>query len=214
VGGYTAVDLKITEQGEDLVFENRGREILRTTAKKFFFDPGNVLKEFSIKSDRHAFFRKFTFYSLLMAFPIILYVFLYSLLRFLAGFFLHIRTSSMIASILCLLFGMTLLVLFVHNREKKIEVKELPEALKSARWQKRVAALRTIQQKGMEIGDFQAYQKMLASPHIPERYWLVRALGVSRKSETYIDLLAFLDDPHPNVVCMAFYALGQRGDRS
>lgn len=213
VRGYATVDLKIGEQGEDLVFENRGREILRTTAKNFFSDPGNVLKEFSIKSDRHAFFRKFTFYSLLVTFPITLYVFLYSLLRFLAGFFLHIRASSVIASILCLLFGMTLLVLFVHNREKKIEVKELPEALKSARWQKRVAALRTIQQKGMEVGDFQEYQKMLASPHIPERYWLVKALGVSRKSETYIDLLAFLDDPHPNVVCMAFYALGQRGDR-
>jgi HEAT repeat protein len=54
---------------------------------------------------------------------------------------------------------------------------------------------------------------MLASPHIPERYWLVRALGVSRKLETYQDLLGFLNDPQPNVVSKAFHALGQRGDR-
>jgi len=38
-------------------------------------------------------------------------------------------------------------------------------------------------------------------------------LGVSGQSETFKDLLSFLDDPHPNVVSMAFYALGQRGDR-
>jgi len=38
-------------------------------------------------------------------------------------------------------------------------------------------------------------------------------LGVSREPETFKDLLAFLDDPHPNVVSMAFYALGQRGNR-
>ncbi|MEE9613199.1 MAG: HEAT repeat domain-containing protein, partial [Desulfatiglandales bacterium] len=34
-----------------------------------------------------------------------------------------------------------------------------------------------------------------------------------RKSATYKDLLAFLDDPQPNVVSKTFYALGQRGDR-
>ncbi|MBW1848739.1 MAG: HEAT repeat domain-containing protein [Deltaproteobacteria bacterium] len=55
---------------------------------------------------------------------------------------------------------------------------------------------------------------MLKSAHVPELYWLVKALSVSRKAETYDDLLTFLDNPHPNVVCMAFYALGRRGDKS
>ena len=40
----------------------------------------------------------------------------------------------------------------------------------------------------------------------------MRGLAVSRRPETYRDLLAFLDDPHPNVVSMGFYSLGQRGD--
>jgi len=65
----------------------------------------------------------------------------------------------------------------------------------------------------LDMADFPAYRRMLASPHIPERYWLVKALAVSRHPETYHDLLAFLDDPHANVVSMAFYGLGQRGDR-
>jgi len=96
---------------------------------------------------------------------------------------------------------------------RKIEARDLAETLESEHWQERVAALKIIQKKGMEVSDFQAYQGMLASPHIPERYWLVRALGVSKQPEAYEDLLTFLDDPHPNVVCMAFYALGRRGDK-
>jgi hypothetical protein len=213
VGGYAAVDLVIADEGQDLVFKNRGREILRTTVKDFFPDPGSVLSEFSVKSDRHAFFRISTYYSLLMAFPIILYICLYTLFRLFASLFVQVSTSSMIASILCLFVGIALFVIFNQSREKKIEVKDLKVALNSGRWQKRVAALRTIQQKGIEIADFQSYQNMPASPHTAERYWLVKALGVSRRTKTYKDLLAFLDDSQPNVVCMAFYALGQRGDR-
>jgi len=213
VGGDVAVDMKIAQEGNILTLENKGRTILRTTPGDFFSAPGTVLKEFSSRSDRHAFFRKLTFFSLLIGFPISLYIILYALFRVVACLFLDLRTSSIISSILCFLIGITLLVHFHHSRVREIEVKDLAGALESERWQKRVTALKIIQQKGMEVGDFHAYQGMLASPHIPERYWLVRALGFSRQSETFKDLLSFLDDPHPNVVSMAFYALGQRGDR-
>ncbi len=213
VGGDVAVDMKIAQEGNILTLENKGRTILRTTPGDFFSAPGTVLKEFSSRSDRHAFFRKLTFFSLLIGFPISLYIILYALFRVVACLFLDLRTSSIISSILCFLIGITLLVHFHHSRVREIEVKDLAGALESERWQKRVTALKIIQQKGMEVGDFHAYQGMLASPHIPERYWLVRALGFSRQSETFKDLLSFLDDPYPNVVSMAFYALGQRGDR-
>jgi len=213
VGGDGPVDLKIAQGGNGLVFENRGREILRTTAKDFISCPGTVLKAFSLKSDRHTFFRRFTFFSLLIGFPLTLYAILYTLCRLVSGFFLDARVSSVVASALCFAIGVTVLVVFHCSRGKEIEVKDLTEALKSEHWQKRVAGLKIIGQKGMEVSDFQAYHGMLTSPHVPERYWLVRALGVSRQSETYRDLLALLDDPHPNVVRMAFYALGQRADR-
>jgi hypothetical protein len=213
VGGDAEVDLNIAQEGNILVFENKGRTTLRTAAQDFFSRPGTVLKEFSLKSDRHAFFRYFTLFSLSIGFPITLYVILYALFHLVAGLFLDLRTSSVVASILCFLIGITLLVTFQHSRVSKIDARNLAKALESERWQERVAALKIIQKKGMEVSDFQAYQSMLASPHIPERYWLVRALGVSKQSETYKDLLTFLDDPHPNVVCMAFYALGRRGDK-
>jgi hypothetical protein len=109
---------------------------------------------------------------------------------------------------------MTLLGFFYLGMGERIKTEALPDALKSARWQMRVAALKTICGKRLEIADFEPYQAMISSPHIPERYWLARTFGVSQRSATLNELLIMLDDPHPNVVCMAFHSLGQRGDRS
>jgi hypothetical protein len=208
-----AVDLKLSQDGDILVFKNGGRTILQTTPADFFSHPGAVLQEFSAKSDKHGFFRQLTFYSLLIGLPLALYVILHTLVRLLCCFFLPVRTSSLIASILCLIVGVSIFIPFKYIRGTTIELKDVPQALASELWQERVAALRIIEQKGMEVSSFQPYPRLLISPHIAERYWLARALGVSRRPETYRDLLAFLDDTHPNVVSMAFYGLGQRGDR-
>ena len=213
VGKGAPVDLKITQQDNMLVFENRGKTILQTTLRDFFSNPGTVLKEFSAKSDRQGLFRRFTFFSLLLGFPSGLYVIFYGLVRFASSFFVDLRTSSVIASILCLVAGVIILIPLFHGRGINLEVKQASEALESEYWQERVAALRFVEQKGMEVSDSHAYERLLTSPHIAERYWLAKALGVSRQSDTYKDLLALLDDPQPNVVSMAFYALGQRGDR-
>jgi HEAT repeat protein len=129
------------------------------------------------------------------------------------GLFFNSRPSSAIASILCFLAGAAFLIILNSGQGKTFEGKDLGEAINSDSWQKRVQALKMIERKKMEIADFPGYQSLLRSPRIPERYWLVRALGVSRRPETYEDLVTFLDDPHPNVVGMAFYALGQRGEK-
>ncbi len=212
VAGYVAADLKIGKDDTTLVFEHRGKTILRTTPTGFFTDPGAVLRKFSSRADRYSFFRQFTFLSLLVGLPLSLYLILYALYQSLLSFFLHARSSSVIASLLCFLIGTALLTILHQGRTREIEPGDIAQALESEHWQKRLAALKVIEQEGMEIGNFSTYQRMLKSPHIPERYWLARALGVSRQAETYKDLLTLLDDPHPNVVSMAFYALGQRGE--
>jgi hypothetical protein len=212
VGRADRVDLEIEEEGNHLVFRNRGRTILRSSLRDFLASPGTVLKQFSARSDEHGFFRQFTFFSLLFGFPIVLYIFFYTLLRLLAGLFFNSRPSSAIASILCFLVGAAFLAILIFGEGNTIKTTDLGEALNSGSWQRRVAALKAIERKKMEIADFPGYQSLLRSPRVPERYWLARALGVSQRSETYEDLLTFLDDPHPNVVGMAFYALGQKGD--
>ena len=213
VGTNDAVDLKVVQDGDMLVFKNGERTILQTTPADFLSHPGTVLHEFSAKSDKQGLFRQLTFFSLVMGLPLTLYVILHTLVRLLCCLFLDGRASSLIASILCLIVGLSILIPFLYMRGTDIELKDVPQALASESWQERVAALRIIEQKGLEISDFQPYPRLLPSPHIAERYWLVRGLAVSRRPETYRDLLAFLDDPHPNVVSMAFYGLGQRGDR-
>jgi hypothetical protein len=212
VGTDDAVDLKVVQDGEMLVFKNGERTILQTTPADFFSHPGTALHEFSAKIDKQGLFRLLTLYSLLIGLPITLYVILHTLVRLLCCFFLPVRTSSLIASIFCLIVGLSILVPFQYMRGTDIELKDIPQALASESWQQRVAALRIAEQKGLEVSSFQPYQSLLASPHIAVRYWLVRGLALSRRPQTYRDLLAFLDDPHPNVVSMAFYGLGQRGD--
>jgi hypothetical protein len=48
-------------------------------------------------------------------------------------------------------------------------------------WETRVAALKLIEQKKLEVGDFEAYPRLMKSRHVAERYWFVRTLGSSRR---------------------------------
>jgi len=98
------------------------------------------------------------------------------------------------------------------GKETSMESKDVSESLQSSRWQTRMAALRTIDERRLEVPDLQMIHRMSRSTKIPERYWLAKVLALSRTPETYSSLLFFLDDSSPNVVCMALFAMGQRGD--
>jgi len=208
-----AADLNLVQDGDLLVFNGEGRAVLQATPADFLSRPGSVLQDFSAKSDRYRFFRQLTFLALITGLPLALYVVFHAIVRFLCCIFLDVRTSAVIASIFCLVVGLSILIPFRHMREANLQLEDVPQALASESWHERVAALRIIERKGLEVSSFQPYARLLVSPCIPVRYWLVRTLAVSRRPETYRDLLAFLDDPHPNVVSMAFYGLGKRQDR-
>jgi len=211
---FDKVDLKIGEkEGTGLVFENSGRPVLSATLKDFIPNPGQLLTAFSTKVDPFAFFRSFTFLCLLIGLPITLYLILYTLFCLGSSLIFDVKTSAIVASVFCLFIGISCFVFFSAERGVKIERKDLAASMKSDNWQRRVAALKIIHQKGLEVGDFYAYERRLPRPNIPERYWLVKALGAGKRSESYDYLLTFLDDPQPNVVSMTFSALGQRGDR-
>jgi len=212
-GAQEAADINIAQEGKDLLLQNKGATVLRVALQDFFSRPSQVLTEFSSKIDPYVFFRQFTFLSLLIGFPVVLYVVLQALICAASSFFLTPRISSVIATVFCFLFGILLLIPVHLSKAKELDVQKLTKALESERWQDRVSALKIMQDKPIDVATFRTYQKMRASPHVAERCWLARALGVSRKPETYDALIAFLDDPSPNVVSMAFYALGKKGDR-
>ena len=212
VRGDEETDLRIVEEDQELAFQHGNRTVLRATLQGFLAKPEVILKAFSSKSDKYSFFRDFTYLSLLLGFPIILYIALHTLLRLLTAPFMDSTTSSSIASILCLVIGTVILLLCYVSRSGHTNRENLAEALESQRWQNRVEALRIIEKERIEIASFQVYKSLIGSSYIAERYWLARALGISKQPETYEDLLTLLGDPHPNVVCMALYGLGQRGD--
>jgi hypothetical protein len=213
VGTYEDADLKIEEEGSALIFNNRDRTILRTTAKDFFSRPKHALKEFSFKTDGHAFFRQFTALSILLGFPLALYIIVYALLFLAGGLYYDVRKAAVIASMLCLITGIAFVVPMYFAKGEEIDINNVAKAVKSNQWQERVRSLKFIDRKRIEIANFPGHRTMLSSHHIPERYWLARALGVSRRPETYGNLMKLLDDPQTNVVCKAFEALGRRGDR-
>jgi hypothetical protein len=212
VRGEGGVDLRIRKVGDGLAFLHRGDLVLRTTASAFLADPGKALLEFSVKTDRYGFFRRFTFLSLAIGLPIALYVLLYSLLRLVLSFFLALGTAGVTAAVLCSIIGLAPVAPISSMRGAKIDPNRLADALQAPRWQERVAALKLVETQGLEIGNFPTHRKLTGSPYVAERYWLARALGVSRQPETYREIIQLLDDPHPNVVAMVFYALGRRGD--
>ena len=207
------VDLKIISAEDDLILKNRGKPILRMPFQAFLANPDKVIRKFESKSDTGALLRQLTFVSLLVGFPLAVYVIAHGLISMLAGFFIPPRTAAVIASTLCFVVCTILMFSFQLNRDRGVSVQNLAETLNSDRWQKRVAALKIIDEKGLEINQFKAYPKLRTSSHIAERYWLVRTLGHSQSPATYSDLLNFLNDTHPNVVTMALYAIGKRGNR-
>jgi hypothetical protein len=211
--GEVVVDLEIRPDGKDLVFENRGRTILTTTLDGFLSRRSSTLKEFSRKSDKYSFFRRFTFFSLLIGLPVTLYFFVHAVLYSMFGLFLVPQKARLMASIVCLVAGIMLYIPFHLYEDGEIKKTDLARMMDSDDWEERVRALRAVYENGVEVAGFPRYEKMLKSSHIPERYWFTKALGVSRKPKTYKDVLALLNDPHPNVISMAFQALGQRRDR-
>ena len=208
--GDKKVDLTITQKNNQFLFGNQDRQYFQLNVNDFFSDPQKALNKFSSESDGYAIFRQFTFLSLMFGFPILIYIVLHAVIYYTLFLLDERRKRAVIASVACLLIGFIVLIYFHSNRSANIALNDLAEDLNSEHWQRRVAALKIIQEKRLEISRYQAYPILLQSRLDQERYWLVRALAVSRQPHTYRDLLNFLDDPNPNVRTMAFYALGQR----
>ncbi|MCG6878016.1 MAG: HEAT repeat domain-containing protein [Deltaproteobacteria bacterium] len=207
------VDLKVSLRGKELFLEDGKGTVLKVSATDFPTRLTTVLKEYSNLTDRHHFFRRFTFYSLLIGFPVILYISFYSLISFFVGRWVPRRIASLLCAIVCLITGVMLLMLLRQNHEWKGRQNDPGRALISDERQERLGALKHIYKDHQNISRFSAYKAVLTSPDTAERYWLAKALGSSRNDETYPDLLALLKDPSPVVVCAAISSLGHRGEK-
>ena len=207
-------DLKIVQKKNNLDFRSRQRLIFQIPLNQFLSDSQNILHRFSQQIDRQAPFRQIIYLSLLLGFPVLIYMVLHAVLYLLLLLFLERKTAALTASIMGLFVGIIVLIYFQSNRSDIIDIKDISQALESDNWQTRVSALKTIQQQKLKIDDYKAYPQLLKSRIPQERYWLVKTLAYSRGPGTYEDLLTFLNDKNTNVRCMALYALGRRENPS
>jgi hypothetical protein len=207
-------DLTVRPLQTRLLFVSSTGKRLEIEQGAFFSDPNRWLRAFSETTDRYATFRQMTFAGLLFGFPILLYVAIHGVVGRITDRLLQDRTAAWVAAAVCLAVGLLLFVPILAARPQAIPAGALGTALASGDWRQRVAALRQAEKERIDISGFDQYRVLLNSPRVAERYWLARALAFSRNAATHADLLALMHDPHPNVVCQAYYALGRRGDRS
>lgn len=205
-------DMTVVQSQNNLRLKSVLGDELEVAPEDFFKDPNLWLSALSKRSDRYAPLRRLTLYSLLVAFPVLLYILVYGVLYFGVRCFLSHRKAVLAASAVCLVFGIGLFMPMLKGRPSIVSRKEINTALASPDWHLRVAALRQIEKQGIEIDQYAQYRRLLQSPLVVERYWLARALAVSHAPATYADLLAMTADPNPNVICQAYFALGQRAN--
>ena len=205
-------DLVIEQMDQKLSFQAEDREVFQISIDKFFDDASGALDRFSAGCDRNAVFRQLTFLSLLIGFPLSIYVVVHAAFFYLGYFILGRSNSALTASILCLLCGILILFLFQSNRSRQVKIPDISTALASENWQMRLAALKLIEQNGLEIANYRGYPVLQANRLPQERYWLVRALAYSRRPEVHRVLVGFLNDENLNVRTMALHALGLRRD--
>jgi Ca2+/Na+ antiporter len=207
-------DLRVAASGQDLEFYDQDEWVLKTSVRDFFRNPAEPLKEFEKRTERHRFLLVFTMFSILFLGALLLFACFYTPFYLLSGLFLKSTPRAVKAGILWpVAFFLMFLAFRGSNTEDLSDPENLSTAMASDRLHARITALKYILRNKIDIAGFQAYPSMLNSPHIPERYWLAKALGISRTPETRKSLYRLLDDPHFNVVCMAIDSLGRRGNR-
>ena len=204
-------DLEIEKTEELLYMYNRGRPIIMNDPKSFLADPDRTLKDFSDQADRSKPLRRAILWSLLLALPIMLYSLAFALFGHILSPFVNYNRAAMAAGVVCLALGLWAWYPIWSGQNMKPEGGRGPkQLLKSASDKDRLAGLRFLVKNKSEIGNFPDYRTSITSPYIAERYWAAMVLGNSRDQRTYPDLVVLLDDPQPNVACMALQSMGER----
>lgn len=219
---FDMLHLPEVKQPDFIITINQGRMLINTTSgiqvettlKAGMAKPNQWLQQLSRQSDRHAHLRRLTLVGLLLGFPILLYVMVYGGVRILTGRLLEHKKATFAASGVSLMVGLVLFIPMLGNQPTTITANNVSQNLGSDEWPHRVAALRYIEQKKIDIGRYPQYKHLLESQWVVERYYLARALASSRSQSTYNDLKSMLGDSHPNVTCQVYYALGRRGQRT
>ena len=204
-------DLHIRASATELLFQHKNKDILTIPLQDFMNQPARTLEKISVLTDRFAFFRMFIAIGVLIAFPVILYTVFQGLLFLAGSLFLPPKQAFLLATLAVFLAGMLPAWPLYLGKTGNTDESEVEMALTSDLWQKRVSGLRAMANTGKNPAGLPDSTASKISPHIPERYWYVKAVGNSPDGRPQ-ELINFLDDSSVNVACMAYEGLGKTGD--
>jgi hypothetical protein len=215
LGNTASPALRITPSGTDLFIHHQGRLLMKPSIAEFLRNPRSILRQYEARTARHAFLMGFTALSIVLLAALLFVGLTYAPFFFLSGLFWKSTPRAIKAGILWSLAFLALFVTSLTFGPRDLgSPGNLSEAMASDRLHTRVTALKQIIRNQIDIAGHPTYQEMLQSPHIPERYWLAKALGKSHTRDTHAALHQLLGDPQFNVVCMALDSLGRRGNKA
>lgn len=184
------------------------------SVREFLRSPDQYLDAHSEATDRNAALREFTFISLVTVTGLVAYLVVYAPARLVAGFFLSANRAAVVGAVVCLAVGLAVLAAAEYRSPgPPLEPAAAVQALHSPELDLRVAALRTVAQQRIEIDGRFDWAKLLTSPHVVERYWLVHAFMASRSEATLAGLYTLARDDHIGVAYQACAGLRLRKDR-
>lgn len=213
VASAAALVIDVDAQEGRLRFSENGKLLADVAIERFLAGPRALLEQVSDRSDRWAPFRALTFWGVLAAFPVALYLLLFALLRLGSGLLAAPRRAELAAAALCLMAGIGILAAFAADRAGPPGPQGLAAALAADAWQTQAAALRAIHETKTDICTLPGWQELEASGRPQVRYWFAKALAGGRCPEAAAASVRLLADPHLNVRTMALESLAERGDR-
>jgi len=208
-----AADLVLEEKGDSLSLGTPGGPVLQEDFRMILSGTPGIIERFSARTDRWDFFRKGTFYAMILFYPAALFVFTYTLIsRFLPSR-AESRRGPLFASGLSFLLLVGGVFLLSPGRDIPASRPDLPAMLRSDTPGEQSRALRTIYFNGPDVSSFPRYEDLADSPSLSVRYWFARCLEKSRSDRATALLLHLLEDGRITVAITAIESLAGRGDR-
>jgi len=197
--------------GRRVIFDRGGRQVTVKLSDLTTY-PGKSLRRVSDGLDTGRMMRRFTYISLLAGFPLLVYIIFFSGIRWLAGWMMPGRWACGLSALVCLLGGLAIIWALTAGRPDNLTTRTIPGYLAAEDGRQRVAALKMMEKMRLDPFRFSVDIDFFRHRSMIERYWLARALAHGRAEKAGQVLIGMLEDPSPNVVCMALDSLGTRGN--
>lgn len=210
------VDLVCRKDGARLLFFRQGREVMTVSVREWWQPSGiadgagDILEQFGTRTDTARTFRQATFYLLLGATPLTIYLVVFAVFAVFPGLFFDMRLSSWLVPVLgCLFLGVVVFYMDAPSPDK-MDRAQIAQSVASGTRREKIAALRFIYRQGLDIQNFDGYQQVAEDGDFAEQYWLLKNYGHSHQPEVLNHIIAALDSRSAYVVCKAMESLRQQ----